>query len=141
MELDTDQENILIRAITPETIRLINIALSGNVRIIKKEFKDLYNSLYGRKFRKQELLDIFNDWLKTETEKDEEIIYDIASLDDNAETAILPAMLLDEISKVGYNLPAEYQDSAWSLDTEQLQKAKNSIQTILSSWSSQTESV
>ena len=58
IELDIAKvsENDLIRIVTPETINLINRALSRNIRIVKKEIRDLYNSIYGRRFRKHDLI-------------------------------------------------------------------------------------
>ena len=93
-------DNDMVRIITPQTIDLINRALSGNIRIIKKKIQDFYNSIYGRRFKKEDLTKIFNNWLETEYDNaKEELILEIVGFDEKNNIA-LPSMLMEEINRV-----------------------------------------
>ncbi|MDY6968541.1 MAG: DUF6079 family protein [Spirochaetota bacterium] len=94
-------DNDLLRIANPETVNLINRALSGNVKIIKREIQKLYNSIFGRRFRKNDLLKIITNWLMQDVEDESnEIIYEIQGFGKNGGKPTLPVILMDEISRV-----------------------------------------
>lgn len=53
----------MARYITPWSISLINEALRGNVKIVRKSIKPFFEALRGRKYRPRQIREIFERWL------------------------------------------------------------------------------
>ncbi|MDY6935983.1 MAG: DUF6079 family protein [Spirochaetota bacterium] len=102
MELDPKRtsDNDLLRIANMETISLLNRALSGNIKIVRRRIRDFYNSIYGRRFRKNELMRIFNEWIEADSgDGREELIFEIVGLNEDRKTS-LPALLMEELNRI-----------------------------------------
>ncbi len=99
VDIEKTTDNDLIRVITGEAVALVNRGLSGNIRVVKKKVRDFYNAVFGRRFRREDIAKIFNDWLSAEAPHGEDILYEIADFDENKAGAVVPSVLSEEIGR------------------------------------------
>ena len=96
---DRTDDATLLRASGREAVALINSALSGTLRVVKKDLEDFTGAVYGRRYRKHELMKIFEKWLLADMPggSDEDIIFELSN--PSAEETILeiPPVLADDL--------------------------------------------
>ncbi|MDW7679115.1 MAG: DUF6079 family protein, partial [bacterium] len=102
----------LEKNINPHTIGVLNEALAGDIVIVKKDIDELTEALYGRKFKPQQLKEIFYQWLSEEGFPAGEVyiaISDSRNIPHQTTTTELPVIVSQEIRKI---LPGEKTERA-----------------------------
>lgn len=104
----------LEKNINPHTIASLNEALSGDIIIVEKDINELTDALYGRKFKPDQLKEIFGQWLDEAALPRGEVyisISDSRSANRNGAPAALelPAIVTHELNKL---LPGEKLEGA-----------------------------
>ena len=67
----------LTQLLTSETIDHINHALEGGIRIVTRDIAELHKELIGRKYPKEKVLEIINQWLDGEGELAEDVYVEV----------------------------------------------------------------
>lgn len=104
----------LEKNINPHTIANLNEALSGDIIIVERDINELTEALYGRKFKPDQLQEIFGQWLDEAALPRGEVYISISDSRstnrDGAPAALeLPAIVTHELSKL---LPGEKLEGA-----------------------------